>query len=188
MNTNKLIKDKLKEVDDFFYSGFKFDPNDVTLKEQITLGKDWDNPKKLSMAMDQHSARYIQWAFLMKQLKVQKEKLELKYKVWESKKKEFIRQSIIDKRVKKELTEKQAMQNITQAMVDGKFNIRYNYKNEIFVKYKKPVDDIDLKLEQVSLVVEAFKQRKDLLVVLGYVVKSMIENNLLVVYNKKDKK
>ena len=183
-----IIKKRMDDVRNFL--DVELNPDDPSLEEQITLKNSWDNPKELSKAMDMQPAYFARWATVLKHLKTDRAKLDAEYGVWASDRRQKIRALIISKRKKKGLTDKQSEQNITQIMVDDEFNKRYSYtgsQSRIFLKYKNPLDEIDRYIDRVSVVVEAFKMRKDLLVVQGYLLKSMLENKIMITGKKRIK-
>lgn len=185
-NYTNIIKKKMEEVDSFL--NVKLNPNDPNLEEQITLKNNWDNPKELSKAMDMQPAWYARWATVLRHLKSDRMKLKAEYEVWASDRRQRIRILIIKQRKKSGLTDKQALQNITQIMVDDEFNKRYSYtgsQKHVFLKYKNPLDSIDDYIDKVTVVVEAFKMRKDLLVVQGYLLRSMLDNKIMIKDRKK---
>ena len=184
MKPTELIQNKLKEARKFL--DVRLNPDDPELAEQLTLGSDWDNPSAITRAMDMQPAYYARWATLAKNLEKEREKIQLKFDVWKSKKKLSIREYIREKYIKeKGLTEKQAMERVTQALVDDKFNSKYNYSNEYFLKYKEPLDEIEGEIDKVKLIVKAFEMRRDLLVSMSHLVRSMIDHNILSVVKKK---
>lgn len=182
---NDLIKNKIKEVNNFF--NVELNPDDPKLSEQITLGKNWDNPFELTKALDMQPAWYARWAYLLKELQNERAKLQSIYDVWASGRRKLIRKKIVKRKLDKGVTITQA-NNITQSVIDDEFNLLYSYngeKKKIFLKYKNPIDEIELQIEKVKIVVDAFKQRKDLLSTMGYLVRSMIENNIMIKKKKK---
>jgi len=180
-----IINSKIKDVRDIL--NVKLNPDDPSLIEQITLGNRWDDPSELSKSLDMHPLWYARWAFLSKKLKNEVDRLQSIFNAFESNKKIEIRDILVERRKKNGLTDKQAIL-VTQTMVDDKFRVKYNYENEIYKKYRIPLDHAIENYDNVTIIVDAFKQRKDLLVVLGYLVKSMIENNLLSINKKRNKK
>lgn len=185
-NLNTILEKKISEAKSFL--NVKLNPDDPELAKQITLGKNWDNPNEISKALDMQPAWYVRWAYINSQLKRNREKIKLEFDVWVSNKKMNIREELFRKNKDNGMTDRNARQSITAAQVEDTFNIKYNYDNEIFKRKKEKLDKIDTDIEKVSLIVEAFKQRKDTLIELSRMVKSMMENNLLYYNKKKDTK
>lgn len=187
MNDMKnIISKRVKEVND--YLNVELNPDDPTLAEQITLQNKWDDPFALTKAMDMQPTYYARWATILRNIKVKREKIRAVYNVWESEKKNKIRRLIYLERKKNGLTDKQASQNITQAMVDDRFNIKYNYDNKIYCKYKLPLDKVEKEYDEVKIIVDAFAQRKDLLVAYGHLVGNMVKSGIMVMRDKHKKK
>jgi hypothetical protein len=180
-----VIKERMKDLNSFL--DVELNPDDPKLVNQITLKGLWDNPKALSKALDMQPAYFARWATMLRNLKKDRMRLQAEYDVWASNKRQRIRETIINDRKKKGLTSKQAS-NVTQSMVDDEFNKKYSYTgthDKYFIKYKKPLDDIDEYIDKVTVIVEAFKMRKDLLVVQGYLLRSMMENKLTIMKGRK---
>jgi len=171
-----LIQKKISDAEKFLI--VELNPNDPMLADQITLGDDWDNPFKLAKALDKHSAYYARWATLLKTLKQKRQRLTERKNVWESKIKKDIENQIFKENKVKGMTANNAKPS--SVSVEYRFNSIYNAKNEDYVKYNKSIINIERQIDIVEVVVKAFEQRKDMLVSMGHLVRTMIEKDLLV--------
>lgn len=180
MKANKLknlVDKKLGDAQSFLVTDLTV--NDPMLSDQLTLGDDWDNPFKLAQAMDQHSALYARWATVLKLLKQEHKRLVERKNVWESSIKKRIETKLFKENKLKGMTANTAKP--TGASVEYRFNYLYNEgKSRTFNKYNDPINEIENKIDTVSIIVKAFEQRKDLLVSLGHLLRTMMEKDLLI--------
>jgi hypothetical protein len=171
-----LIKNKIADAEEFFTA--TLNPNDPDLSVQITLGDNWDNPFELTKACDRHSAYYARWATLLRSLKRDRQRLEERKKVWESKIKVEIERRLFELNKQKGMTANNAKP--TGASVDYRFSKIYNSSNDTFTKYNNPIDEIDKQIDIVEVIVKAFEMRKDMLVSMTHLVNKMIDKDLMV--------
>ena|ERR1035437_3933715 len=185
MKNNKyveLLNKRLKEVDNLF--DVELNPNDPKLSDQITLGDRWDNPAELNKALDMQPLWHARWANIRRKLMNEKAMLQQKLDVYVSKKKEMLKRKIYKRNIKKGMTKNNARPNISD--VDRRF-ISLSDKDKKYQRIKKPLDEVQERLDAVSLVVDAFKERTGTLIALGHMVRSMIEKDLII-YTKGSKK
>lgn len=163
------------------------DPNDVNLSEQLTLGDRWDDPFELTKAMDRQPLYYARWATLLRKLKKEKQKLQQKLDVWMSITKDEIQEEIFQENIKSGMTANNAKP--TNQAVENRFN-KYCSDNKTayhteFAEYNTPVQQIDDSIDIVDVIVKAFEQRKDMFISLGSLVRSMIDNKLMIYRQRK---
>lgn len=171
------IQKRIKEAGKFLDVDLDIDVG--KLKNQITLGNDWDDPKAISKALDTQPQIYAYWSTLLVKLKREMKKIEMEFNSWKSMKKIKIRKLLVEKYVTKDkMTRNNANKEVTAGMVEDYFNSKYNYSNRIFVKKVTPLDDITKAVSEIEIIVSAFKQRKDLLTYLALMVKTMIEKDI----------
>lgn len=185
-NLSEAFKKKIEQATSML--DVPLDPNDVNLIEQLTLGDNWDDPFALTKAMDRQPLFYARWATLLRKLKKERQKLQQKYDVWMSISKEEIQDEIFSENVKSGMTANNAKP--TNQSVENRFN-KYtsDEKTDLYKQcgeYKQPVDEIDGYIDTVDIIVKAFEQRKDMMISLGSLVRSMIDNQLLI-YRQKNK-
>lgn len=178
---SKKVDEARKELD------VQVNPNALDLGSQITLGNDWDNPFKLGEALDRQPGIYANWASALSILKREQKKLKEQFDVWQSERKLKIRDFLIIKNKKKGLTNLQAIKNVTNSMVDDEFNKRYHSGVSAYDKYNEKLVSLNDNIETLEIIVTAFKQRKDMLQNLSLLVRSLVENNLLIVKKSKGK-
>jgi hypothetical protein len=171
-----IINSKIADAEKFLI--VDLNPNDPNLLDQLTLGDDWDNPFKLSQAMDSHSSLYARWATMLKILKQEHKRLIERKIAWESNIKKKIEVKLFKANKLKGMTANNAKP--TGASIDYKFNSIYNSKNEIFNKYNDPILKLENEIDIINIIVKAFEQRKDMLVGLGHLLRSMLEKDLLI--------
>lgn len=179
---SKKVDEAKKQLD------VQVNPDALDLSSQITLGNNWDNPFKLSEALDKQPGIYANWASALAILRREQTKLKEKFNVWQSDRKLKIRDHLINQNKKKGLTNLQAIKNITNSMVDDEFNSRYHAGVSIYDKNRKKLEEINENIEILEIIVTAFKQRKDMLQNLSLLVRSMMENNLLITKRSKGNK
>lgn len=163
------------------------DPNDINLSEQLTLGDRWDDPFELTKAMDRQPLYYARWATLLRKLKKEKQKLQQKLDVWMSITKDEIQEEIFQENIKSGMTANNAKP--TNQAVENRFN-KYCSDNKTayhkeFAEYNIPVQQIDDSIDIVDVIVKAFEQRKDMFISLGSLVRSMIDNKLMIYRQRK---
>ena len=158
------------------------DPNDVTLTEQLTLGDKWDDPFTLTKAMDRQPLYYARWATLLRKLKKEKQRQQQKLDVWMSITKDELQEEIFAENVKAGMTANNAKP--TNQSVENRFNkycsdSKTTYYNQM-IEYNTPVQEIYDQIDIVDVIVKAFEQRKDMLISLGSLVRSMVDNQLMI--------
>jgi hypothetical protein len=180
-----VLKDIYRKVDEVFV--VPLDEGDSNLKEQITLGSNWDNPYELSKAMDRQPMWYGQWATLLRELKREREKLQLMYKAWESERKEKLTEIIFQSNKKKGMTSNQAKPSAS--VVNDRFNSFYiDVNGKYHKKYKKVIGDlnsVEERIDRIEVVVKVMEQRKDMLISLSSLIRTMIDNHMLIKTTKK---
>ena len=72
----------------------------------------------------------------------------------------------------------------TNQSVENRFNkycsdSKTTYYNQM-IEYNTPVQEIDDQIDIVDVIVKAFEQRKDMLISLGSLVRSMVDNQLMI--------
>ncbi len=166
------------------------DPDDLNLSEQITLGDKWDDPFELTKAMDRQPMYYARWATLLRRLKRDRQKITSEFDVWLSITRDRVQKKLFDENIESGMTANNAKP--TQPTIESRFNKLYvdpkSLKPQLhqeYMKYKKPVDEIEYKVDVVEVIVKAFEQRKDMMISLGSLVRGMIDNQLLIYKNKK---
>jgi hypothetical protein len=164
------------------------DSDDPDLIDQLTLGDKWDDPFELTKAMDRQPLYYARWATLLRKLKKERQIIQQKYSVWESIAKEQIQDEIFNENVKSGMTANNAKP--TNQSVENRFNKYCSDKtisySEEYKEYHGELDEIEEQTATVETIVKAFEQRKDMFISLGSLVRSMIDNNLLI-YRQKNK-
>lgn len=183
-NFDKLISDKIKEAVEML--DVTLDNNDPALIDQITLGDNWDDPFALTKAMDTQPLYYSRWATLLRKLKNMKQEYQKKYDVWESIVKENITEEIFKENIDSKMTANNAKP--TNSAVTNRFN-RYcvSIKGDMhkeYLKMRSELDKINDRIDTVEIVVKAFEQRKDMLISLGSLVRSMVDNQLMIYRDK----
>jgi hypothetical protein len=156
--------------------------DDENLVDVITMGSQWDDPQALISAMNRQPVLYGQWALMLKELKAEQKKVTAKYNAWVSSAKEIISNSLYNKNIEGGMTANKAKP--TNSDVDNKFNI-YCYQeghkfNISFIKYTNQLQKLDDNIATTEVVVEALKQRKDMLVSMGYIVQELMKPELYV--------
>lgn len=162
------------------------DSDDPALIDQLTLGDRWDDPFELTKAMDRQPLYYARWATLLRKLKKERQIIQQKYSVWESIAKEQIQDEIFNENVKSGMTANNAKP--TNQSVENRFNKycsdpKISYSEE-YIEYHGKLDEIEEQTATVETIVKAFEQRKDMFISLGSLVRSMIDNKLLIYRNK----
>lgn len=179
---SKLVESKIEEAISML--DVTMDTDDTKLIDQITLGDNWDDPFALTKAMDTQPLYYSRWATLLRKMRKQKQEYVQKFEVWMSIIKEDLTEEIFNENIESGMTANNAKP--TNQSVENRFNKYYvseDGSDEMHSEYltmKKIVDEIDNKIDTVEIVVKAFEQRKDMLISLGSLVRSMVDNQLLI--------
>jgi hypothetical protein len=182
-----LINDKIQEAIDML--DVTLDSDDPALIEQITLGDNWDDPFALTKAMDTQPLYYSRWATLLRKLKKFKQEHQQKFDVWASIIKENLAEEIFDENVESGMTANNAKP--TNQAVENRFNKYYvsadgdEKMHHEYLEMRKELEKVDNQIDTVEIVVKAFEQRKDMLVSLGSLVRSMVDNQLMIYRDKK---
>lgn len=191
LDYSKLIQAKIDEAVDLL--DVTLDVDDPSLAEQITLGDKWDDPFALTKAMDTQPLYYSRWATLLRKLKKQKQEVQQKFDVWVSIIKENLSEEIFSENIDSGMTANNAKP--TNVAIENRFNKYYVSEegaedlHQEYIEMKKSVDDIEAMIDTVEIVVKAFEQRKDMLISLGSLVRSMVDNQLMIYRDKfKNKK
>ncbi len=179
-NLSDAFKKKIEQAIEML--DVPLDPNDVTLVDQLTLGDKWDDPFTLTKAMDRQPLYYARWATLLRKLKKERQRIQSKYDVWMSITKDEIQDEIFNENVKAGMTANNAKP--TNQAVENRFNkycsdLKISY-HEKYVEYYTPLDEIEEQIDIVDVIVKAFEQRKDMFISLGSLVRSMIDNQLMI--------
>ncbi len=181
-----LISNKINEAIEML--DVSLDTDDPKLINQITLGDNWDDPFALTKAMDTQPLYYSRWATLLRKLKKMKQEYQQKYDVWASIIKENLTEEIFDENVQSGMTANNAKP--TNQAVENRFN-KYYVSDEgdesmhaEYLEMRKQIDNIDNQIDTVDIVVKAFEQRKDMLISLGSLVRSMVDNQLMIYRDK----
>jgi hypothetical protein len=169
----------------------ELDPNDSDLINQITLGDGWDDPAVLTKALDRQPLYYARWATLLRNLKKERSRLSTRYDAWMAIKKESLAAAILKENIESGMTASTGKP--TGTAIDQRFISDYvalkksnKDKHDEYLKYKKPIDSIEEKIDTAEIVVKAFEQRKDMLISLSSIVGKMTDSGLLI-YRKKKK-
>lgn len=185
-NLTEEIKKRVKDAKDSL--DVSLNPNDPTLIEQMSLGEDWDDPERLAKALDMHSLWRARWSKMLKTLRGEKEKLENKYKTWESIKKEEIYDELFQGNIDEGMTANNAKP--TNTTVERRFQKDYvdpeAESHKEYQNHKKPLDILNQRIDNISVVVEAFDARTQMLIQLSGLLRSMIDNKIYI--PKKSKK
>lgn len=178
-----IIKNKISEITNLLDA--ELDENSDSLFDQITCGDNWDNHNVLMKAMDKQPILYAQWAYLLKSLKHERNKIQAQLDVWTSNKKEAIAEQIYDTNIEGGMTPNNAKP--TGGVVDNAFKIKYmevddegDWVDEDYGEFQELLEKYDLKIMKVEIIVEAFKQRKDMLITMGSLLKGVIDNQLYI--------
>lgn len=179
---NKKIEQAISTLD------VPLDKDDPDLIDQLTLGDKWDDPFELTKAMDRQPLYFARWATFLRKMKKERQRVQQIYGTWESITKEQIQDEIFQENVKSGMTANNAKP--TNQSVENRFN-KYcsDTKTEYYQNYNKfhgELDEIEEQTAVVETIVKAFEQRKDMFISLGSLVRSMIDNQLLI-YRIKNK-
>jgi hypothetical protein len=191
MDILESVQERLKQIREYVWIK-DVGAEEESLASQLTLGDDWDNPFKLSKALDQHSAIYARWASVLKRLKNARNQLQLKKDAWESEKREQIAGIIFEENVAAGMTASNAKP--TEGAIKDRFKSVYlktndkgSFTDEESVEFIRPVVKIDEAIDTIEPIVKALELRKDMLMSMGSLVRAMIDNQLFVYRKKKPK-
>ena len=186
LNLSEKIDKKIEEAIKLF--DVTLDADDPGLIDQVTLGDNWDDPFALTKAMDTQPLYYARWATLLRKLKKERQECQQRYNVWVSIAKEEINDEIFEENKSSGMTANNAKP--TNQAVENRFNKYYiseegdeEFHNG-YLENISPLEKVDLQIDTVEIVVKAFEQRKDMLISLGSLVRSMVDNQLLIYRDK----
>ena len=183
MIEENIVSKRMEQIDKFM--DVDLDVDDENLSDQITCGDKWDDPVTLGKAMDKQPQLYAQWAYFFKHLKNERIKVKSLLDTWIAQKKEEIRDQIYDENIKKGITPNNSIP--TGSAVDNRFKTSYEevngdgeYIDEEYEHFDNIVSDIESKISGVEIVVKAFDQRHSMLISMSSLVRSMMDNQLIV--------
>ncbi len=143
--------------------------------------------------MDRQPIYFARWATLLKKTKRQYQGHLAKFNTFNSVVKEKMSEKIFADNIKKGMTANNAKPTVTA--IDGRFEnevVGGNWTepsirkyHEEFIKLKNNVEVWEQRIDSIDIVVKAFEQRKDMLISLGALVRSMIDNKLFIYKDKK---
>lgn len=178
---SEMIDEKIEQARAVF--DVELDSDETDLLEQMTLGRNWDDPFAITKAMDTQPLYFARWATLLKRLKKEKQIIENKFNVWKSIVKEDLADEIFDENKTAGMTANNAKSSLSS--VENRFNKYYVSGEDVemnkeYLKYHDPLDQINEKIDITDITVKAFEQRKDMLISLGSLIRSMVDNNMLI--------
>lgn len=193
-NELEVIKEQLNKVGSYL-DPTNLEMDDADLEDVLTLGENWDDPMTLMEAMDQHPTYFARWSYIYRLTQRKYDFYVERYKTWESGMKDVIRDEIFDKNREKGMTANNSRP--TDSAVNARFlSMFYDgcdkngsdaKKSDIneYIKLKKSMDIYAGRVEKLKIVVEAFKQRTSMLVSMSSLLKSMVDNNLIILKRRK---
>jgi hypothetical protein len=182
MINDSIIDEKIKQINKIVE--VELDADDSELSDQITCGDSWDDPATLGKAMDGQPHTYMRWAYLLKSLQVENEKIRSLLDVWVAEKKEEIRNQIYEENIKKGMTPNNSVP--TSSAVENRFKTAYEevdddgeYIDDEYKHFDNKMLEIGDKVSKVGIVVKAFEQRHSMLISMSALLRSMMDNNLI---------
>lgn len=168
--------------------------DETDLIDIITLGDNWDDPMALMKAMDEHPTYFARWSYVYRFVQNKLDGYKEQYKVWEAKKKDELREQIFDENESGGMTPNNAKP--TDSSVNTRFLKHYHQdckpteevgEQDIkdYLLMMKKINIYTARVEKLKIVVEAFKQRTSMLVSMASLLKSMVDNNLLIMKKKR---
>jgi hypothetical protein len=175
----QAIRSRIKDIDKFLDPSL-LESDDDNLSETLTLGDNWDDPLALSKAMDEHPSYFARWSYIYRATQRRLKYHNEKYNTWVAKKKKQLEKELYDENIDKGISPNNSKVSITS--VENAFNAKYNdkCKIEFYLKLRKNVMLYEERVEKIKIVIEALKQRSVMLVSMSSLLKSMVDNNLLV--------
>jgi len=207
MKPEELIKKKIEEVKSFLK--FDMETDDKSVAEMLTLGGNWDRPEVVMEALDCHAMYEAKWGSLLRRFNLDKAGAESKLKHFEADSKEIIHEIIFADNVGSGMTANNA--NPTGTKINNFYLVNIingdGKNSDAFTFEEKPKKDCEtfgdrvrlynqLKFEydgaceyaeEVELVVRAFKNRSIMLVQMGGLLKSMMDNQIIILKRPKTK-
>jgi hypothetical protein len=207
-----IFKKKLQEVKEHL----KFKPieDERTLTELLTLGDEWDRPEVLVRAMDEHPEWEARYAAMLRDVENEKDAAQAKMDFFMSVTLERFEDLIFEANKAKGMTANNAKP--TAAKVKGAFTVKivngdpddadpffwdmdedgeveavYETCGERVKKYQelfKELDEAIARYDQIKIITQAFKNRKDMLISISSLVGKLVDNGLIVLRKASRKK
>lgn len=169
-NIENKFKSKLKSLS----ITMRIDDGEVIdIVQALKLGADLENPFALLTAMDEHSSQYAYFANLLADVKSEKEQAERDFKLWFVQKREGIFHSL-----KRRGRTRPTQDDIHYEM------LRLYKEDEEFVEITNQKKELFKKESRLQFICEAFKYRKDLLISIGTLFRTLVDNKIIILDKK----
>lgn len=184
IDIGKLTAERMKQVDSLLT--VELNPNDPSLEEQLSMGDNWDDPSEITKHMDMQPLWYARWASLYRAKQSELRLSSEKFKTWYSVTRQEVYDILYDENIENGMTPNNAKP--VEKSVDARFDFIYRNPNpetdeELkcvmeYNEYKDQVEKLEYEVDQLKIVVEALIQRKDMLISLGSMVRTMLDHKL----------
>lgn len=155
--------------------------HDPELVDQLTLGDHWDNPELVMRAFDSHPIFSARWQTYLRKTRLHLQATTQALEIFEGTCKETLATTLYEENVKKKMTPGQAKPSA--GLIDRAYLLRVvNGSGKLHDKYQSLVSAVAVLQEKIDLlevVVEAFKKRHDMLIQMGSLLRTLIENQMI---------